>query len=53
MVTLIDGGLTYLETLSVRFDEERHRAMKAIFERARAKLQGRMRTHGPLPARQR
>jgi len=46
MLTLIDGGITYLETLSVRFDEQRHRAMKAVFERARAKLHSRMHAHG-------
>jgi hypothetical protein len=46
MLTLIDGGLTYLETLSVRYDEERHFAMKAIFERARSVLHGKMHRHG-------
>jgi len=46
MLTLIDGGLTYLDTLSVRYDEERHRKMKAIFERARALLHSRLHAHG-------
>ena len=45
MLTLIDGGLTYLDTLSVRFDEKRHREMKAIYEQAREHLLGRLRKH--------
>jgi len=45
MLTLIDGGLTYLDTLSVRYEEERHRQMKAIFEKARAELEGRLHGH--------
>ncbi len=45
MLTLIDGGLTYLDTLSVRYDEERHRRMKAIFNRARRALETRLRAH--------
>ncbi len=49
MLTLIDGGLTYLDTLSVRYDENRHREMKAIFEKARARLTGRMHQHGSAP----
>lgn len=46
MLTLIDGGLTYLNTLSVRYSEERHRQLKAVFERARRVLHERMHTHG-------
>jgi len=38
MLTLIDGGMTYLDTLSVRFDEKRHEQMKAIFQRAKGEL---------------
>jgi hypothetical protein len=44
MLTLIDGGLAYLDTLSVRYNEERHRAMKRVFEEARMKLVNRMRS---------
>jgi len=43
MLTLIDGGLTYLETLSVRYDEKRHREMKARFGKVRRQLAARMR----------
>jgi hypothetical protein len=46
MLTLIDGGLTYLDTLSVRYDEERHRKMKAVYERAKAAIHARMHAHG-------
>ena len=46
MLTLIDGGITYLDTLSVRYDEKRHREMKAVFEKARARLTNRMHQHG-------
>ncbi|MCD6416502.1 MAG: CehA/McbA family metallohydrolase [Planctomycetes bacterium] len=45
MLTLIDGGLTYLDTLSVRYDEQRHREMKAIYQHARDHLLGRMHSH--------
>jgi hypothetical protein len=46
MLTLIDGGLTYLDTLSVRYDEERHRKMKAVYQRAKAHLHARLHAHG-------
>ena len=45
MLTLIDGGLTYLDTLSVKYDERRHREMKAIFQHAKEHLEGRMHHH--------
>jgi len=46
MLTLIDGGLTYLDTLSVRYDEERHRKMKAVYQRAAAAIHAKMHAHG-------
>lgn len=46
MLTLIDGGLTYLDTLSVRYNEDRHLAMKALFERARRIIHKKMHEHG-------
>jgi len=45
MLTLIDGGLTYLDTLSVRYDDRRHREMKAIYQHAKAHLEGRLHAH--------
>ena len=45
MLTLIEGGPTYLDTLSVRYDEERHRRMKAMFHRARRELERRLHGH--------
>jgi hypothetical protein len=35
MLTLIDGGLTWLDTLSVRYSETRHKQLKAVFQQAR------------------
>lgn len=49
MLTLIDGGLTWLDTLSVRYDDERHRRMKAVFEAARKRVAGKMHAHGAAP----
>jgi hypothetical protein len=49
MLTLIDGGLTFLDTLSVRYNEERHRQMKAVFERARRELERRAPSHSAAP----
>jgi len=46
MLTLLDGGLTYLDTLSVRYEEKRHREMKAIIERTKKSLHDRMHQHG-------
>jgi hypothetical protein len=37
--------MTYLDTLSVRYSDERHRQMKAIFEQARHQLQHRLGPH--------
>jgi hypothetical protein len=42
MLTLIDGGMTYLDTLSVRYSDERHAQMKAIYAEAKRELEGRM-----------
>jgi hypothetical protein len=46
MLTLIDGGLTYLDTLSVRYNEKRHREMKAIFEKTKQALHRKLHQHG-------
>jgi len=51
MLTLIDGGLTYLDTLSVRYDEERHRRIKAVYERAKAKIHQQMHKHSDAHGR--
>lgn len=45
MLTLIDGGLTYLDKLSVRYSEERHRQLKAVYRRARANLLQRLKSY--------
>ncbi|MGD8237964.1 MAG: CehA/McbA family metallohydrolase [Armatimonadota bacterium] len=46
MLTLIDGGMTWLDTLSVRYDERRHRQLKAVFRRAQRELHRRMHEAG-------
>jgi len=46
VLTLLDGGLTYLNTLSVRYEEKRHREMKAIFEKTKRDLHTRLHQHG-------
>jgi hypothetical protein len=38
MLTLLDGGMTYLDTLSVRYSDERHGQIKALYDQARQKL---------------
>ncbi len=45
MLTLIDGGLTFLDTLSVRYDEKRHQRLKAVFQQAQHKLLHRLDLH--------
>ena len=45
MMTLIDGGLSYLENLAVRYDAKRHRAMKRVFVDARSKLAAQIHAH--------
>jgi hypothetical protein len=46
VLTLLDGGLTYLDTLSVRYEEKRRREMKAIFERTKRDLHRKLHHHG-------
>lgn len=45
MLTLLDGGMTYLDTLSVRFSDQRHAQMKAIYAQAKHELLHRMERH--------
>jgi hypothetical protein len=46
MLTLLDVGLTWLETLAIPADAARHARARLGFERARAQLHGRLRAHG-------
>lgn len=46
MLTLIDGGLTWADTLSVRYDAKRHAKLKSVFQEAKAHLEHRMDEHG-------
>ena len=45
MLTLLDGGMTYLDTLSARYSDERHNQMKAIFAKAKHELVHRLGQH--------
>jgi len=45
MLTLLDGGMTYLDTLSVRYSDERHGQIKAIFQQAKHELEHRLGVH--------
>ena len=45
MLTLLDGGMTYLDTLSVRYSDERHNQIKAIYSQAKHVLEHRMGVH--------
>jgi hypothetical protein len=46
MLTLIDGGLTWLDTLSIPASPERHARIRGVFEAARSSLSQRMVAHG-------
>ncbi|MDE2930433.1 MAG: CehA/McbA family metallohydrolase [Chloroflexota bacterium] len=46
MMTILDGGLTWLDTLATRGDAERHAGARQVFEHAKAHLQGRLHSHG-------
>ena len=45
MMTVLDGGLTWLDTLATRADAERHNAVRQVFQHAKAHLQGRLHAH--------
>jgi hypothetical protein len=45
MLTLIDGGLTWLDTLSIPANPEQQARIRGVFESARASLQGRLDHH--------
>jgi hypothetical protein len=45
MLTLIEGGLTWLNTLSIPASPEQHERIHRVFEEARISLEGRMHTH--------
>ncbi|HET7771000.1 MAG TPA: CehA/McbA family metallohydrolase [Chloroflexota bacterium] len=46
MLTLLEGGLTWLDTLSIPADPERHARNRKVFEDARDHLHGRLHAHG-------
>lgn len=46
MMTILDGGLTWLDTLATRADAERHAGVRQVFQHAKAHLEGRLHSHG-------
>ncbi|MDQ3702314.1 MAG: CehA/McbA family metallohydrolase, partial [Chloroflexota bacterium] len=46
MLTLLDGGLTWLDTLAIPADPERQARARGVFEGAREALHRRLHTHG-------
>ncbi|MDI7275636.1 MAG: CehA/McbA family metallohydrolase, partial [Anaerolineae bacterium] len=46
MLTLLDGGLTYLDTLSIPASPQKHEEIKAVFRRAQAELHRRLHSQG-------
>jgi hypothetical protein len=49
MLTLIEGGLTWLDTLSIPASPEQHASIRRVFEDAQSSLEGRMRGHTHHP----
>ena len=45
MLTLLEGGLTWLDTLSIPASPERHARARRVFEDARQHLHGRLAAH--------
>ncbi|MGQ9632390.1 MAG: CehA/McbA family metallohydrolase [bacterium] len=46
MLTMIEGGLTWLDTLSIPADESRYKTIRRVFEDARGILHRRLHAHG-------
>jgi hypothetical protein len=49
LVTVIEGGMAWLDTLATRADPARHRAVRTVFEEAVAAVRVRQREHGHHP----
>jgi len=46
MLTMLDGGLAYLDTLSIPASPEKHEQIKSVFRQAQAELHRRAHAHG-------
>lgn len=46
MMTFLEGGLAWLETLAIPADQKRHAAIKGVFESAHQELHRRLHLHG-------
>jgi hypothetical protein len=45
VLTLLEGGLTWLDTLAIQPDPQRHVRNRRVFEAARTHLHNRLRQH--------
>jgi hypothetical protein len=49
LVTIMEGGMAWLDTLATRADSERHAKVRSVFEEAIAEVQGKQAEHGHGP----
>jgi hypothetical protein len=50
MMTLLDGGMTWLDTLSIPANPERQARIRGVFQQAKEALHQRLHAAGPRPA---
>jgi hypothetical protein len=46
IMTLVHGGMEWLDTLSIKADEQTHQRLRSIFEIAERELKGKLEAHG-------
>ena len=46
IMTLVHGGMEWLDTLSIKSDEQTHRRLRSVFEKAERDLKTRLERHG-------
>ena len=46
IMTLVHGGMEWLDTLSIKADEETHKRLRSVFEIAERDLKGKLEAHG-------
>jgi hypothetical protein len=46
IMTLVHGGMEWLDTLSIKADEQTHQCLRSIFEIAERELKGKLEAHG-------
>lgn len=45
LLTLIHGGMEWVDTLAIRADEHSHRRLRSVFESAESELNGKLKEH--------